>query len=162
MVCPSILDDRSYEKEEHSVIVLYLLLDDDEFQELKEELEDLNGDILLFTRRLRHIEVFLGDEQLLSHVHSTEDGSVDIILTEQRNCTKETRYVRHAGTYEKLPHHEKRKGGVSEIVLAFPFDADGPIINDQSVFAFLPLQRKIFSVSFSSHPPLMNVVSATR
>lgn len=148
MVCPTILDNRGYEREEMSVIVLYLSLDDDEFQELKKDLEGLNGDILLFTHRLRRIDILLHDKQLLSHAHSSEDDSVHIIVTEQRNYKKERRYVRHAVKYQDLPHHDKRRGGSSEIVLAFPFNDDGPIVEAQSVFAFLPLQRKVFSVSF--------------
>jgi len=148
-VCPDILDSNAYEEDGWARMVLYLALDDDEFEELKQKLVALEGDMLLFTRRLRHIDAFSDAELLVSHdCQIAAETEIETIVT-QRESIEEIQYVRYAKTFKNLPYHEKREAGISEVVLAFPFTSDGALIQRQRIFAFLPLRRTFFSVSSS-------------
>jgi hypothetical protein len=148
-VCPVILDSNAYEEDGWARMVLYLALDDYKFEELKRNFVALEGDMLLFTRRLRHIEAFSDGELLVSHdCQIADDAEIETIVT-QRESIEEIQYLRFARTFKNLPYHEKREGGISEVVLAFPFTSDQALIQRQRIFAFLPLRRTFFSVSSS-------------
>jgi len=145
-ICPTILETSEYEKEGFSVIALALSLDDDDFEKLKETLVTLDKDMLLFTRRLRRIEAFSKGKLLVSLECSISPNSVATITTLRRKSESKMRYIRLSFECQGLPHHERRQGGTSKILLAFPFDAAGAVIEHQNIFAFLPLRRSVFSV----------------
>ena len=152
MVCPTILETpNDHEKEDMTVFVLFLSLNDQQFEELKQKLAEMNGETLLFLRRLCCIDIWFGDERLVCHECSITDDSVATIVT-RRNIPEHFEYILHKVMWEDLPHHELRVGGISEVILAFPFDSNGPVIKNQNIFAFLPVQATFFPVISSIVP----------
>ena len=146
MVCPTILEENSeYRKEDFTIFVLYLSLDDDGFEDLKESLENMNGEMLLFLRRLRCFTVSYDDEEVSYLYNLAQDGMASIsTFTKGLEWGKE--YYRHACKWKMIPTHLKRIGDLTETVLAFPLSDNGPVIEFQDIFAFLPLRRTSFCV----------------
>src|SRR5947207_1776472 len=150
MVCPTILETpNDNEKEGWTVFVLFLSLNDEQFEELKQNLAVMNGEMLLFLRRLRYIEVWFGNKRVVSHSCTIADDSVATIFT-HRDFLERFEYIRHNVEWEGMPHHELRREGTTEVILAFPFNSNGPVIKNQNIFAFLPLRATFFSVIFAS------------
>jgi len=168
-ICPDILTSNIVEKDGWSVLILYLdSLDDDEFKELKESMVNVKGDMLLFTRRLRCIEAFCETKFLFSHVCSIAlaPKSVATVITRKGSKKEmETQYVLQGVTFNGMPPRktrdelkgEKLQGKTQEqrsskVFLAFPFcSISGPIIENQSIFAFLPLRSTFLRVTTSSY-----------
>ncbi|KAM0323126.1 hypothetical protein ACHAQA_008976 [Verticillium albo-atrum] len=113
-----------------------------------DELRQYDAKILIFLRRLQRLEIDVqrefwksGDfKAVLSRQGSP--STTPSIVTLMNDGVKKLYFVwRH--TVNKLPQDSRRPGiSSSEIVLAFPLDRDGetPLIERQSVYAFLPIR----------------------
>jgi hypothetical protein len=124
---------------------------------LFEKFESLPDTLLLFLRQLRKLNFKIGrsdnmietdyeltTEEFWSHIRKTVNGK-----------STNLHYWVARETVDDMPEDEARKGTkesgpikTAPLVLAFPLDDDDkPIIDDQYVFAFLPVKRMGFKVS---------------
>lgn len=159
MLCPTVAEE-DYSEEGWTVIVLRLNVTEDDYFLVKESLEQLDPQMLLFTRRLRELEV-----STLSKGEKSEDDNccqvVDYSNTYklQLSISHEvkiamilgagsTKYFVCRHEVNDMPPHSSRPDvSTAEIVVAFPFDeTKGPIVNQQHVFAYLPLRISPFPV----------------
>jgi hypothetical protein len=152
MLCPTVISEHSpHEKDGWTVFILTLSLDKGDFQELKRRLMTIEGEMLLFMRRLRHLSVTHAGV-LLSHSYTVIDGIASISTSSRAHSTADTnvrgqKYYRCQQWWKYMPAHAKRKNDCTETVLAFPFPcSDGSIPLNRNIFAFLPMHRTAFSV----------------
>ncbi|KAF2188895.1 hypothetical protein K469DRAFT_748131 [Zopfia rhizophila CBS 207.26] len=127
------------------------LLDGCDREALRKELVELPDTLLLFLRKLKSlsIKISLPGQPEVEWVYSIASKGVDEnhVSIDKRVTTSNTPLTRHYWMTRRLfydmPHDDSRKDiKEAEIVLAFPLDAnDVPVIEDQHVFAFLPLRR---------------------
>ncbi|KAI9372834.1 hypothetical protein BJX61DRAFT_542344 [Aspergillus egyptiacus] len=128
-----------------------------------QQFRDLQATFLLFLKNLRRIEVRMfneAEEQLSSVVYSMEYQQPQLHLVKLAKETQagETTHVgvQHfhitKAMVDGLPRSENRSYtetepyGKAEVVLAFPLAADSvPVIEQQDIFAFLPIRRMGFS-----------------
>ena len=118
----------------------------DNIQRMTSHLEQIHPSLLLFLRRLKQIEIKSTNRNVT--FSRTEDGD-DIILTSASDPSSHSE--RYLVVKHRLATHseEPKRFGVaeSELVLAFPLTMDGqPIVQDQPVYAFLPLRNYGFKV----------------
>lgn len=169
MLCPTVAND-DYSKKGWTVFVLKLNVTDDDYLLVKESLQRLDPQMLLFTRRLRQLEVDIsleGDDcdeddccQAVEHSNtyqlqrSTSHG-VEICTILGAGSTK---YFLCRHEVNDIPSHSSRPGvSTAEIVIAFPFDEKkGPIVHQQHVFAYLPLRISPFPV-----PPFGDIANSS-
>lgn len=140
-----------------------------------QQFRELQATFLLFMKSLRRIEVRMYDdegEQLSSTTFSMERRQSQVEL---RRETVVNGVIQHSSQYyhvtketlSGIPKSENRtytEAGLAdkadaqaEVVLAFPLTQDSnPIIEDQEVFAFLPIRRMGFPVEW---PPLSMLCS---
>ena len=150
MLCPVIVSENPlYVKDSGAVFVLELSLEDPAFERLKRELETIEGDTLLFTRKLLEITVMFSETILVSHSYECIDDDVVSITTIRGSQSTESKYVLHTCEGKMVPH-EERPYDVTKITIAFPFDSTGAVIENQNIFVTLPLNRTAFSVSSHS------------
>lgn len=131
----------------HGWTTFRLRLSYDAMSRIPSQFDHFDPALLLFLRKLRHIELRTGSEPIALH---RIDHEGDIMLRSvQGSAETQQRYlvVRHPVT---TPTQEPKRSGVSEtyLTLAFPMTMDEePVIEDQAVYAFLPLRRYGFRVS---------------
>jgi hypothetical protein len=120
--------------------------------ELIEEISSLDPALLIFLRRLQHVELHLvsKDGQTwstnLSRVNKVQGGLQFVTIAHERATVK---YVTRKHTVRKMPPESKRLSvSQSEIVLAFPIaDAnEEPLPTTHQVYAFLPIREFGFKV----------------
>lgn len=149
-------------------ITLYLHTSDDPDEDARQretirlQFLDLQHTILLFLRKLRKVTVNFRDDDDGVLASSTEYSLHGQNPTTVRKTTssevEEKRYhvTRHVD--QNIPRSEnrtyseesERADSSAEIVLAFPLtDTSSPIIDNQDVFAFLPMRPMGFKVSVS-------------
>ena len=126
---------------------------------LVNEVSGLPDSLLMFLSKIRKLTVitFSADESMSKtiysyHYHDEDRRGILTKFTEATGSpTRETIYHYHITkrSLRNLPKATARpKTTEVEIVLAFPIDPDAvPVIEQQHVFAFLPVQRAGFSVS---------------
>lgn len=154
---------RDVEKD-WTVIVLALSVTDREFELVRTALQDIRLEMLLFTRRLRQIQISLQPGPSIDgRDEDTDEGpyaetyeeKIYRVTAEARDPSElvstinpqfanigDRRYFRQERHISDMPYHKKRQNSKeSKIVLAFPFNDNGPIIGEQHIFAFLPLRR---------------------
>jgi hypothetical protein len=153
MMCPTILaDDNQHQTKDWTVFVLFLSLNESGLEDLKRSLATIEGEMLLFLRRLRRL-TFSIDGTLISHwVKTTKDNITAITRSgaEQETLTK--KFVLHVEDNWALEAlHPRLKIHDTTTVLAFPLPSSctSPILANQHLYAFLPLRRTSFTVHAS-------------
>lgn len=135
-------------------MILYLLEQCDRAK-LYNEFASLPDTLLLFLKKLKQLSIKISlpgysqVEQMYSL--SSKDNRVSIckrIVNSKSSSTQDYRIIRHQVT--NMPNDHARKGiNEAEVVLAFPLDRDDvPVLENQHVFAFLPLRKLGFKVGF--------------
>ena len=152
--------NEDYEKLPKSVQtrMTLTLLPTSNFEQRFRDLLDIPDTLLLFLNKLEQIQVKIDlGENSTEHVyqHVKSDGRIQE-LTETTTANSETSKVIKAFHVTKkkvtdLPYDGARKhSSRATVVLAFPLDSnDMPVIEQQYVFAYLPLRKAGFTVSRS-------------
>ena len=133
------------------------LLNPDHFDQRVQELRQLPDTLLLFLEKLKVITQAIyfadGTTEVVKHTYGSDDirRLEKLIKTvTSSDGSKETISLFHLTRrqLENLPTDEARKHtNKAEVVLAFPVDEDTePIIQQQHVFAYLPLRNAGFTV----------------
>ncbi|KAF7557161.1 hypothetical protein G7Z17_g876 [Cylindrodendrum hubeiense] len=132
---------------------------------IRQQLKDLQGDILLFMRKLQEIRISIfdeeGNDQYSAVLSASEIGLSRVTVKKainedgKSNSTTRTYHVtKHvAGNLAKNENRNyseyeetTKKYSTARVVLAFPLSSDStPIIQPQKVFAFLPVDYRGFS-----------------
>jgi hypothetical protein len=157
---PGIIEKASpFHEKGWTVFVLDLDISDQDFRIVRSMLQDLRAEMLLFTRRLTHLAITfpgigpMAKSETITHQLSVPNQSTPTIRAIDCGCTrKKMLYVVHESLVSNMPVHLSRPDVTeSRIMLAFPFDpSKGPVIQDQQIFAFLPLRKtplKVWNVS---------------
>jgi hypothetical protein len=162
MICPAFLDNlSSHSKPGWSVFVLEFTINDTEYTTVRRALEELHPEMLLFTRRLKQIEICVvpntsstapAETRVFDVRADTGNGFSEYAINSQfREKVDSSRYFRQEWDISNMPDHPKRQGTrETKMVLAFPFNDQGPIIAEQAMFAFLPLYRSPLPVNHYS------------
>lgn len=130
-----------------------------QLETIKLQFRDLQDTILLFLRKLRKVQVSFHNEDVTDTDTTTyslhgNDPTTIRKTTLARETFKRYHVTRHIA--HNVPKSENRTysdevwrtDAAPEIVLAFPLtDAYEPIVQDQDVFAFLPMRPMGFKVS---------------
>ncbi|KAJ4314946.1 hypothetical protein N0V84_008640 [Fusarium piperis] len=137
---------------------------------IRQQLRKLNGNILLFMRKLEEIRIIIEDNgSKTSSIFSkreADNGRIEILKTVTRDDSdssesSSTLYhitkhqVHNLSKNENRTYSEEedrlREYSTAEIVLAFPLTPEyEPVIESQEVFAFLPVQTAGFSFLIQS------------
>lgn len=171
MLCPKPIDKPNFVTEGKTLFELHLNIDDQQYQEVKEKLVSLNAEMLLFTRRLKELEIWCqddidGDTNMIDSVkyRVCSPNSASPFMVLENSILGDTMYFIHHHRVERMPANPKR-AETTEIVLAFPYDCvrREPIIKPQNIFAFLPLHVTAFPVPVLDVNIILTiVVSSTR
>ena len=149
-----------------SLIRITLLLhtseDPDEDERRREtihlQFQDLQHTILLFLRKLRKVQVTFfdtDDVESAGTAYSLHGSNPATIRKETSVGVEERQYHVTKHVAENIPRsenrtyseEEERANSSTEVVLAFPLSEDGtPIVENQDVFAFLPMRPMGFKV----------------
>jgi hypothetical protein len=124
------------------------------YQQIREDLNEIRPEILLFLRKLKQLDVSINGEHVAYKLRTKNwdggfDGeTVDISETAGQE-TRKTKYMIERLTVEDLPPDPRREGvAASEVVVAFAVkNRTTPIVRPQPVFAFLPIHDCGFPVS---------------
>ena len=166
MLCPKLIDKPDFETAGRTFFELHLNIDDQQYQEVKEMLVGLNAEMLLFTHRLKELEIWCQDDidgdinmndSVKYHVFNPNSISPFVVL--ENSILGDTLYFIYHHRVETMPANPKR-GETTEIVLAFPYDSvlREPIIKPQNMFAFLPLHVTAFPVPDLDVKVLLTIV----
>lgn len=157
MICPvSVSALPPSAKQDWTVFILTLSITDDEFATVADALHEIHPEMLLFTRRLRQLEISVSMRPEAAPARSrlyrlaveANNGIPEYNITSRLSETRRLRYLREEWIISDMPDHPKRRDiRESKIILAFPFDDEGPIVDEQKVFAFMPLYRTPLTVS---------------
>ena len=149
IINPTLLNDvQSKVKPGWTRFVLELSVSDAEYQVVKSSLLNISPEMLLFTRRLKELEIIVASESRLRSRTDTFNRVVyavtkqsDIYTIEQSDNTCKLNYFCHVINVSDMPYHASRPGITeSNVVVAFPFTSDmTPIVDNQKIFAFMPL-----------------------
>jgi hypothetical protein len=126
---------------------------------IRNQFEDLEATMLLFLRNIRRIVVSIYDEH--EEIEQETTFSISKVSKQRARLIKEVQYgladeytakdyhvTRHTAT--NLARDKDRDYSESEIVLAFPLTEDSiPALEKQQIYAFLPVQKAGFDVSFT-------------
>jgi len=119
---------------------------------------DLPDALLLFLTKLKRITInkYDASKSLLTHTTYTShrdqrNHRATLLKVTQHNGkppeTWSTRYHIARKILRNLPHDDERDHNTTEVALAFPLDGDDtPIIEQQDVYAYLPIRNFGFSV----------------
>jgi hypothetical protein len=119
------------------------------------ELEALNFSFLLFARRLELIKLSFqntGGSMIAKDVRKETDKSYQgnsVVISTKRAGEKEVsdHYILRRHAVKGMPPETKRPNVKErEIILAFPYRRDVPLIEDQQTFAYLPIKDFGFKV----------------
>ncbi|RYP37876.1 hypothetical protein DL767_002748 [Monosporascus sp. MG133] len=134
---------------DHTQFLLQLKKNDD-YKEIRRDLEDVEPQLLLFLRNLRELHVTTPGAGKVYRLRATksDDGFGGETATISENSDdggsfKKTKYVVHRHTAQRLPADPRRQGvTTSEVVVAFAVkDQVTPIDTTQMAFAFLPIDN---------------------
>ena len=142
--------------------IIMLLLEDCDRAKLYREFTDLPDTLLLFLKKLKMFEVKISlpgypEVDNIYSLSSSENG-VRIHKTLANLDSTVQYYWITRQRVKNMPNDRARKNiNEAEIILAFPLDVDEtPVLEDQLVFAFLPLRKagyKVSQVFFTYHYP---------
>ncbi|KAF4957230.1 hypothetical protein FGADI_3295 [Fusarium gaditjirri] len=139
-------------------IALFLHTNDDPEEDARQretirlQFQDLQHTILLFLRKLRKVQISFFDEegaQTSSTTYSLRGSNPVTVKKETFEGVEERQYHVTKHVAENIPKSENRTyseeqdraDSSTEVVLAFPLaDSGTPIIENQDVFAFLPMR----------------------
>ncbi|KAG8677589.1 hypothetical protein FPOAC2_03723 [Fusarium poae] len=119
---------------------------------IRHQFQELQHTILLFLRKLRKVQVSFYDKenvQTATTVYSLQGSNPATIRKETSDGVEERQYHVTKHVAENIPRSENRTysderdraDSSAEVVLAFPLtDTGAPIIENQDVFAFLPMR----------------------
>jgi len=125
------------------------------------QFQDLQHTILLFLRKLRKVQVSFFDTdnvELSATTYSLHGSNPATIQKETSEGVEERKYHVTKHVAENIPRSENRTysdeegraDSSTEVVLAFPLTDEGtPIVENQDVFAFLPMRPMGFKVTNS-------------
>jgi hypothetical protein len=133
------------------------MVDSSQFDQRVQDLLDLPDTLLLFLSKLKKININIHRPNCpvasFRYSYDYDEGNDWGKLTKLKECESERAETTNVYRITRrqlvdLPEDEARKISRSaEVVLAFPIDHQStPIIEQQHVFAFLPLRRVGFSV----------------
>ncbi|KAJ7188854.1 hypothetical protein C8R46DRAFT_1055959 [Mycena filopes] len=117
-------------------------------EQLKLYLADVDPTLLLFLRKLRHLDLNLHDTSFTVQRYDLGSGLIRLDREDRRTGALATsQYLLVKSVLTALPTEKKRPNASrTELVLAFPLDWDGsPKIQAQAVHAFLPIRKYGFS-----------------
>lgn len=139
-------------------IILYLDEDCDQPQ-LRKDFLSLPDTLLLFLKKLKKLSVNIElpdyPQQHISYFLRSNDpshGSNRTIIEKhvEDSVSKLTFFIKKRQVND-MPTHPARKGiHNAEVVLAFPLDSEVPVIEDQLIFAFLPMRKEKYKVRGSN------------
>jgi hypothetical protein len=112
-------------------------------------LSDVDPTLLIFLRKLRHLDIDLHNASFDVERVDLEPGLVRLLRHERSTGSILTNQYLLVNHFIKTSAAEKKRPNISrtEIVLAFPLELDGsPKISKQAVHAFLPIRKYGFSV----------------
>lgn len=136
--------------------ILLHFKDKSDLYEFLDDLDILKAELLIFLRKLSTINISNPKRKVTFQKFSQPNEAA---LKGETVCLKESdsrlnhdltrKYIIVRHTVDRLPIDERRaEVTASEVVLAFPISEDtGPIIEDQNVYAFLPVDDYGFSVT---------------
>ena len=138
-----------------TAFVMDLDIDDEDYAMVKSTLQQLNPEMLLFTSRLRQIEISVRQSSSIVETSryrvALQNNSYPFVYGIQHNDTTEDtkKYLVHNMLVSGMPDHSARQGvSNSQIALAFPFtESTGPVSKGQNIFAFMPLRRSSLHVT---------------
>ncbi|KAF2145105.1 uncharacterized protein K452DRAFT_343652 [Aplosporella prunicola CBS 121167] len=118
------------------------LCDETDVDGIREELLALQPSLLLFLRRLRQLTVnvpSLGKKLTLTSSEARNSSFYERSLSRDRTTI---RYLVQEHVVDDMPLEERRPGiSNTKILLAFPMsEANEPLLEEQEVFAFLPIR----------------------
>lgn len=160
-------------------ITLFLHTSDDPEEDARQretirlQFQDLQHTILLFLRKLRKVQVSFFDEddtQTSSTTYSLRGSNPVTVKKETFEGVEERQYHVTKHVAENIPKSENRTyseeqdraDSSTEVVLAFPLaDSGTPIVENQDVFAFLPMRPMGFKVSENLTEPIAEVLPET-
>ena len=151
-VCPTILDQDG--PPDKTVFVLFLCLDNLGYAKLiklKQSLVSLDGEMLLFLKKLRSLSIDT-EGTITSHscLIDNNRGLAKFDTSRGPSGNSVKRFIFHESIWDDMPDHEKRPGRETIVSLAFPHGSAGPIIRrDNFIYAFLPMQKQQFKVLIS-------------
>jgi HSP90 family molecular chaperone len=134
-------------------------------QTIRQQFRDIHDSILLFMKNMQRINVIFyadGDEELKITYSIDRQTNTRVVVNKStyedgkdHECVRQhyhtTRHVatnlaeNENRTYSDLERHSKAYSR-SEVVLAFPLEGDSPKLENQSIFAFLPVRQMGFKV----------------
>jgi hypothetical protein len=148
-------------------ITLFLHTSDDPEEDVRQretirlQFQDLQHTILLFLRKLRKVQVSFFDEddtRTSITTYSLHGSNPVTVKKETFESVEERQYHVTKHVAKNIPKSENRTysdeqdraDSSTEVVLAFPLSESGtPIVENQDVFAFLPMRPMGFKVSES-------------
>lgn len=145
-------DDRI---KDHTQFLLELKRNED-YRQIRGDLEGLGSETLLFLRKLKQLDVSINGERKAYKLRTVDwssdfRGEMATISETTDQETKTTEYMIERLTVKHLPPDPRREAVTSsEVVVAFAIkDQITPIVKSQQVFAFLPIQNYGFPVSLT-------------
>jgi hypothetical protein len=139
-------------------IILYLL-DTCDRDALSKELSSLPDTLLLFLKKLKKLTVQINvlDKPFMKQVYRLEDTGNPILISKcvitsnSPDVTSKRLYWITRRREHNMPQDDARKGiDYAEVVLAFPLDENSiPVLEEQHVYAYLPLRKVGYKVSES-------------
>ena len=166
MLCPKLIDKPNFKTEGRTYFELHLNIDDQQYQEVKEKLVGLNAEMLLFTRRLKELEIWCQDDidgdtnmnESVKYRVCSPNSILPFVVLENSILGDTLYFIRHHRV-DRMPTNPKR-AGTPEIVLAFPYDSvlREPILKPQNIFAFLPLHLTAFPVPGLTVKTILTIV----
>lgn len=124
-----------------------------DYDVIKEELNSIEPDMLLFLRNLDQVHISIRGlnkqyRRKITRLDPRYDGET-VKISVQSDAVHSKEYIVHRYTAKKLPPVPQREGiDSSEVVIAFTVDNEAtPVFTTQKVFAFLPVDDFGFRVS---------------
>jgi hypothetical protein len=152
MVVPTWVENASGAERSNGTLLTLKLRQGWDRNALIRKLETLNFSFLLFARRLELIKLSFRNTKgsvIVKDVRKETDksyqGNSVVISTGEREVSEH--YILRRHTVEGMPPETKRPSiKKREIILAFPYRDDVPLIEDQQTFAYLPIKDFGFKV----------------
>ncbi|KAI7769473.1 hypothetical protein LZL87_011357 [Fusarium oxysporum] len=134
-----------------------------DYDVIKEELNSIEPDLLLFLRNLDQVHISIRGlnkryRRKVTRLDPRYNGET-VKISVQGDAVTSKEYIVHRHTVEKLPPVPQREGiGSSEVVIAFTVDNEATLVSTtQKVFAFLPVDD--FGFRFLIHADFILVAS---
>ncbi|RKK68400.1 hypothetical protein BFJ69_g13644 [Fusarium oxysporum] len=147
---------------DHTQFLLELNSQSD-YDVIKEELNNIEPDMMLFLRNLDQVHISIGGlnkryRRKITRLDPRYDGET-VKISAQGDGVTSKEYIVHRYTVKKLPPVPQREGiNSSKVVIAFAADNEAtPVFTTQKVFAFLPVDD--FGFRFLIHADFILVAS---